>query len=214
MVEERTAELEEARWETLRCLALVSEYRDDQTYEHTQRVGRTSALLAEQLDLDPEFVALIRHASPLHDVGKVGMPDSILLKPAKLSEREFDVVREHAAAGARILGGSSSELLQLAEEIAATHHEWWDGTGYPNGLADEEIPLSGRIVAVADVFDALTHDRQYKVAWAVPAAVAEMERLSGVQFDPAVIQAFNQIDADKLAGRMPLEAPRLLRAVG
>jgi putative two-component system response regulator len=117
------------------------------------------ALLAEELGLDSAFVRLIRHAAPLHDVGKVGTPDSILLKPFGLVRRELEIVRGHASAGARILGDSSSELLRLAEEIAAAHYEWWDGSGYPNGLAGEAIPLSGRIVAVADVFDALSHDR-------------------------------------------------------
>ena len=213
-VAERTAELEEARWETLRCLALVSEYRDDQTYEHTQRVGRTSALLAEQLGLDAAFVALIRHAAPLHDVGKVGMPDSILLKPSRLSSREWETVREHAAAGSRILGQSKSQLLQLAEEIARTHHEWWDGSGYPDHLQGNAIPLSGRIVAVADVYDALTHDRPYKQAWPIDKAVTEIRRLSGLQFDPALVDAFNRLDADTLSGRTPIEKPRLLQVAG
>jgi PAS domain S-box-containing protein len=207
MVAERTAQLEEARWETLRCLALAAEYRDDQTYEHTQRVGRTSALLAEQLGLDAHFCTLIRHASPLHDVGKVGMPDSILLKPGKLTPEEMEIVRGHSAAGARILSGSSSDLLKLAEEIALTHHEWWDGNGYPNRQTGEEIPLSGRIVAVADVFDALTHQRPYKPAWSVADAVREMYRLTGSQFDPAVIDAFKQLDPDQLAGHTPFKKP-------
>ncbi len=214
LVTQRTAELEEARWETLRCLALVSEYRDDQTYEHTHRVGRTSAVLAEQLGFAPEFVTLIRHAAPLHDVGKVGMPDSILLKPSTLSSQELDIVREHAAAGARILGQSSSEVLRLGEEIAATHHEWWDGSGYPNGLRGEEIPVSGRIVAVADVFDALTHERPYKPAWPLGRSVAEMQRLAGLQFDPSVIDAFNHLDANVLAGPVSAEKSRALQAVG
>jgi cyclic di-GMP phosphodiesterase len=217
MVAERTAELADARWETLRCLALAAEYRDDQTYEHTQRVGRTAGLLAEQLGLDSEWCLLIRHAAPLHDVGKVGIPDSILLKPARLSPDEFAIVRGHAAAGARILSGSSSQLLKLAEEIAASHHEWWDGNGYPDGLAGEEIPLSGRIVAVADVFDALTHDRPYKLAWSIADSVAEMRRLAAVQFDPALIDAFLQLDPDQLAGHSALDtwldAPRHLHAV-
>lgn len=213
MVAERTAELEEARWETLRCLALVSEYRDDQTYEHTHRVGRTAALLAERLGLDPTFATLIRHAAPLHDVGKVGMPDSILLKPSKLSSREREIVREHAEAGARILGESSSEVLQLAEEIASSHHEWWDGSGYPHGLRGEAIPISGRIVAVADVYDALTHERPYKAAWTIGDSVEEMQRLSGLQFDPVVIDAFNQLDAHTLAGPAAIEKPRHLQAV-
>jgi PAS domain S-box-containing protein/putative nucleotidyltransferase with HDIG domain len=218
MVAERTRELADARWETLRCLALAAEYRDDQTYEHTQRVGRTAALLAEALGLDEEWCLLVRHAAPLHDVGKVGIPDSVLLKPGKLSEEELTIVRGHAAAGARILSGSSSRLLKLAEEIALNHHEWWNGQGYPGGLAGEGIPVSGRIVAVADVFDALTHDRPYKPAWTVTDSVAEMHRLSGLQFDPAVIDAFGQLDPDELAGRGAadtwLETPRHLRAVG
>ncbi len=214
LVAARTAELEEARWETLRCLALAAEYRDDQTYEHTQRVGRTAALLAERLGLDPRFIELIRHAAPLHDVGKVGIPDAILLKPSRLTPEEFDLVREHPAAGARILAASSSELLKLAQEIALSHHEWWDGSGYPSALAGDGIPLSGRLVAVADVFDALTHKRPYKGAWSVPDSVREMRRLAGLQFDPAVLDAFNQLDPDQLAGRVPYDTPRHLRAVG
>ena len=216
-VAERTTELEEARWDTLRCLALAAEYRDDQTYVHTQRVGRAALLLAEQLGLDPRWSTLIRHAAPLHDVGKVGIPDTILLKPAKLTPGEFEIVRGHAAAGARILGGSRSELLKLAQEIALSHHEWWDGSGYPNGLAGEEIPLSGRIAAAADVFDALTHERPYKHAWPVGDSVREMRRLSGLQFDPAIIDAFNQLNPYELAGHTRLDTlldrPRLLRAV-
>ncbi len=201
MVDARTAELEEARWETLRCLALAAEYRDDQTYEHTQRVGRTASLLAEQLGLDPKWCLLIRHAAPLHDVGKVGIPDSILLKPGKLTPQEFETVQGHAAAGARILSGSKSDLLILAEEIAASHHEWWDGSGYPDGAASDAIPLSGRIVAVADVFDALTHQRPYKSAWSVTDSVAEIQTLKVRQFDPDLVDAFGRLDPYQLAGR-------------
>lgn len=213
-VAERTAELEEARWETLRCLALAAEYRDDQTYEHTQRVGRTAALLGQTLGLDPTFCALLRHAAPLHDVGKLGIPDSILLKPSKLTPQEWDIVRGHAEAGARILSGSKSDLLQLAEEIALTHHEWWDGSGYPGRVAGGEIPLSGRIVAVADVYDALTHQRPYKPAWEIADAVIEMRKLSGRHFDPKIIDAFNQLDPDLLAAHgstdtQPQIQPRL-----
>jgi PAS domain S-box-containing protein len=212
-VARRTAELEDSRWETLRCLALAAEYRDDQTYEHTQRVGRTASLLADRLGLAAQFSDLIRHAAPLHDVGKLGMPDSILLKPGPLTPNELEIVRGHAAAGARILAGSSSALLQLAEEIAGTHHEWWDGTGYPAMLAGDRIPISGRIVAVADVFDALTHERPYKPAWSVADSVLEMQRLSGSQFDPAVIEAFNTLDHHEIAGS-PREPARRLTAVG
>ena len=200
-VAERTADLEEARRETLRCLALAAEYRDDQTYEHTQRVGRTSALLAEQLGLAPSYVELIRHAAPLHDVGKVGIPDSILLKPGRLTPDELTIVRRHAEAGNRILGGNRSPLLELAAEIALTHHEWWDGTGYPGRLAAADIPISGRIVALADVFDALTHHRPYKPAWSVADSLVELERLRGTQFDPDLLDAFAQLDPEQLVGR-------------
>ena len=219
-VAERTAELEDARWETLRCLALAAEYRDDQTYEHTQRVGRTSALVAEQLGLDKSFVELIRHAAPLHDVGKVGVPDSILLKPGKLTPHQFEIVRRHAESGARILAGSSSPLLNLAAEISLTHHEWWDGTGYPAELAGADIPISGRIVAIADVFDALTHDRPQQAAWSITDSLHEMERLRGRQFDPALLDAFAQLDPELLAGTSrerrhlaSVARPRLTQAV-
>ena len=141
------------------------------------------------------------------------MPDSILLKPGPLTPVELAVVRGHAAAGARILAGSSSSLLQLAAEIAASHHEWWDGTGYPENLSGSQIPISGRIVAVADVFDALTHERPYKVAWSVSDSVREMLRLSGVQFDPDVIEAFKALDHDQIAG-VEAEPARRLSAVG
>jgi PAS domain S-box-containing protein len=215
MVDVRTAELEEARWETLKCLALAAEFRDDQTFEHTQRVGLTVALLAEQLGLDPKLCLLLRHAAPLHDVGKLGIPDSILLKPGKLTPQEFEIVKGHAAAGARILSGSKSDLLILAEQIAASHHEWWDGSGYPDGVAGNAIPLAGRLVAIADVFDALTHQRPYKSAWSVPDSVAEIRRLKGRQFDPEIVDAFFCLDPAQLAGERPAElhtSPKL-RAV-
>jgi putative two-component system response regulator len=212
-VASRTVELEQARWETLRCLALAVEYRDDRTSEHTQRVGRTAGLLAAELGLDPRWCQLIRHAAPLHDVGKLGVPDSILLKPGKLTAQEWEIVRGHAAAGARILAGSTSDLLRLAEEIALTHHEWWDGSGYPGGLSGEEIPISGRLVAAADVYDALTHERPYKRAWSITDSVTEMSRLAGRQFDPAIIDAFSQLDPDQLAAREQSETRTLLRTV-
>jgi len=126
----------------------------------------------------------------------------------------MEIVRGHAAAGARILSGSSSALLQLAAEIAETHHEWWDATGYPHKLSGDAIPISGRIVAVADVFDALTHDRPYKLAWTVEDSVLEMQRLSGLQFDPAVIAAFNELDHEQLAGYVRPATVRHLSAVG
>jgi putative nucleotidyltransferase with HDIG domain len=187
-------QLEESRLETLNRLALAAEYRDDGTHQHTKRVARTAFLAARELGLSVADASLIRQAAPLHDLGKLSLPDAILLKPAKLSVPEYRKVKRHPAAGAAILSGSSSRVLRLAEEIALTHHEWWDGSGYPAGLVADRIPLSGRIVALADVFDALTHARPYKRPWSIAKAVAEIRRLAGRQFDPAVVEAFLQLD--------------------
>lgn len=188
-VQERTVALDAAQIETLERLARAAEYRDDDTGLHTHRVGRMAALLAAHLDLPMPDVERLRRAAPLHDVGKIGIPDHILLKPSRLSPDEFDVIKTHTTIGAGILAGSQSERLQLAEEIAITHHERWDGTGYPRGLGGTEIPIAGRIVAVADVYDALTHERPYKHAWTKEEAIAEIERQSGRQFDPQVVTA-------------------------
>ena len=192
-VRERTAELERARLEILERLARAAEYRDDNTGEHTRRVGESAAAIARALDLDAEDVELIRRAAPLHDVGKIGIPDEILLSPRRLTDDEFDVMKTHTHIGADLLGNSESSLLQFAEQIALTHHEWWDGSGYPKGLEAEEIPLTGRIVAVADTFDALTHSRPYKDAWSVEKAWRELDEFAGRQFDPTVIEAFGGV---------------------
>lgn len=200
-LEQQTARLVEARLETLRRLALAAEYRDDQTFEHTERVGQNAALLAEQLGLADREVSLIRQAAPLHDVGKLGISDTILLKPGSLTSDEFDEVKRHAELGAAILSGSSSEVLQLAEEIALTHHEWWDGSGYPSGLRGAAIPLSGQIVGLVDVFDALTHPRPYKEAWPLERAFGQIRALSGRQFDPCVVAAFEKLDVYTIGGR-------------
>ena len=141
----------------------------------------------------------MRLAAPLHDIGKLGVADAILLKSARLSEIELDVMRTHTTVGAAILAGSTSDVLQLAEQIALTHHEWWDGSGYPNGLSGSSIPSCGRIVALADVFDALTHARPYKEAWPVERAVEEVHLLRERQFDPDVVDAFDALDLDQLA---------------
>jgi PAS domain S-box-containing protein len=190
LVAERTRELDAARAETLRQLAIAAEYRDDETYQHTERVGHIAAKLALELGLPAGQVTLLRQAAPLHDVGKLAIPDCILLKAGKLTPDEFKVMKTHAALGSRLLSSGSSPVLQMAAVIAATHHERWDGVGYPNGLSGETIPLVGRIVAVADVFDALTHDRPYKSAWSVEDAIAEIGRGAGSQFDPRVVTAF------------------------
>ncbi|HEV7528818.1 MAG TPA: HD domain-containing phosphohydrolase [Solirubrobacteraceae bacterium] len=196
LVAERTRELDDARAETLRQLAIAAEYRDDETYQHTERVGHVAAKLARGLGLPAGQVTLLRHAAPLHDVGKLAIPDCILLKPGRLTPEEFEVMKTHAELGARLLSSGGSRVLQTAAVIAATHHERWDGTGYPKGLSGEGIPLVGRIVAVADVFDALTHDRPYKSAWSLQRACAEIERSAGSQFDPRVVAAFLALRSD------------------
>ena len=189
-VQQRTTELRESQIEILTRLARAAEFRDDDTGQHTQRVARTSALLARKLNLPLEQIELIQQAAPLHDVGKISIPDSILLKPSKLTDEEFTIMKSHAAAGAALLSDGHSDVVRVAERIAGSHHERWDGRGYPNQLADEAIPIEGRILTVADVFDALTHERPYKKAWPVAEAVAEIKRQSGHQFDPDIVEAF------------------------
>lgn len=188
-VRDRTRELESAQFEIIERLARAAEFRDDKTGQHTERVGQMAALLAKQVGLPDPQVSLIRRAAPLHDVGKIGIPDSILLKLGKLTSDEFALVKTHTTIGARILSGSRFTILRLAEEIAFNHHERWDGEGYA-GIAGAAIPLAGRIVAVADVFDALTQKRPYKAAWPVSEAVAEIDRQRGKQFDPTLVDAF------------------------
>jgi putative two-component system response regulator len=197
-VRERTRALEEAQMEIVERLAVAAEFRDDNTGQHTQRVGQMSALLAKQLGMADAQVSLVRRAAPLHDVGKIGVPDKILLKLGKLTEEEFAIVKTHTVIGARILSGGKFPLLRLAEEIAFSHHERWDGAGYA-GLSGTGIPLAGRIVAVADVFDALTQQRPYKPAWSIGEAIAEIERQRGQQFDPGVVDAFLRIVHDQQA---------------
>lgn len=189
-VAERTAELAEAQVEILSRLARAAEYRDDDTGQHTQRVARTSALLARALGLPEEHVLRIEQAAPLHDVGKIAVSDLILLKPGRLTDDELEIMRSHAVIGAAMLSAGRSDVVRIAERIAGAHHERWDGAGYPLGLEGEDIPLEGRILAVADVFDALTHARPYKKAWAVADAVEEIAAQAGRQFDPAVVDAF------------------------
>lgn len=191
-VRKRTLELEETQIEILERLALAAEYRDDDTGEHTQRVGQLSAQIAKALSLPETDVELIRRAAPLHDVGKIAIPDAILLKPGKLTPEEFEHMKTHTTLGAKMLSGGRFPLLQMAEDIALTHHEHWNGKGYI-GLQGESIPIAGRIVAVADVFDALTNERPYKKAWPRHEALEEIQRQSEQQFDPHVVQAFLEI---------------------
>ncbi len=192
-VRDRTRKLEKAQVEILERLALLTEYRDDATRQHTVRVGDLSAQIARRLGMPEDETDMLRLAAQLHDLGKAGLADALLLKPGKFTEEEREVMKAHTTIGANILSNGQSRLLQLAEEIALSHHERWAGGGYPHGLVGEAIPLSGRIVAVADVFDALTHDRPYKKEWTVDQAIAEIVRLSGEQFDPYVVEAFLRV---------------------
>lgn len=189
LVRRRTAQLQQAHLEILDRLGRVAEYRDDATGQHTDRVGHICGQLAQELGLPQDRVILISRTSPLHDLGKVAIADSVLLKSGPFDMSERETMRKHSALGAKLLSGGTSELVQMAEEIALFHHERWDGKGYPCGLEADEIPLTARIVAVADAFDALTHVRPYKEAWSVPAALEEIERERGGQFDPQVVDA-------------------------
>jgi HD-GYP domain-containing protein (c-di-GMP phosphodiesterase class II) len=184
-------QLQESQLQVIHRLARAAEYRDGETGEHTRRVGDLSADIATALGMPAEQLDLLREAAPLHDVGKIGIRDNILLKPGRLTADEFEEMKTHTTLGARMLaGGRGLPLLEMAEEIALTHHERWDGNGYPGGLAGAAIPLVGRIVAVADVFDALTHSRPYKDAWSLQDAVAAITAQAGRQFDPVVVKAF------------------------
>jgi putative two-component system response regulator len=197
-VEERTAELESARFDIVERLARAGEFRDDATGDHTRRVGITTGLLAERCGATAELVHDLELAAPLHDIGKLALPDAILLKPGRLTPDEFKLVETHTQVGAELLAGSSSKLLELAREIALTHHERWDGHGYPQRLARDAIPRSGRLTAIADVFDALTHPRPYKPAWTIDDAIDEMTSQRGRQFDPHALDEFLHLDHTSL----------------
>lgn len=182
-------ELEESEIELASRLALVAELVDYGDGEHVQRVGRTASIIAERLGLPAETVRLIRHAAPLHDIGKTAIPDHVLLKRDELSLEEWDLMKTHTTIGARMLTGSRSPILQMAEEIALYHHENWNGTGYTPGLAGEDIPLVARIVTVADVFDALTHERPHKPAWTTERSAEWIQSMRDSKFDPRVADA-------------------------
>jgi DNA-binding Xre family transcriptional regulator len=186
---------EAIRVDTLERLARAAEYRDDNSFDHTQRVAILAARLARGMGQDDHSVRLIRQAAPVHDLGKIAIPDSILLKPGALEPEEFEVVKTHSALGARVLEGSHSEVLGVAERIARSHHERWDGDGYPDSLTGHEIPLPARLVAVADVFDVLVHERPYREAWTVEDAAREIRSGAGLQFDPEVVGAFDAMGA-------------------
>lgn len=179
-------------------LAAAAERRDGETHSHTLRVGRAAALLAERAGLPAREVDLIRLAAPLHDIGKLGISDTILSKPAPLNSTEVAEMRRHTELGRRMLEGSGSGVLRLGAEIAFTHHEGWDGGGYPRGIEGERIPFAGRATAVADAFDAITHERPYKDASPIEEALLELRLGAGRQFDPTVVEAFLELDHDDL----------------
>lgn len=211
-VEERTRALAYAEIEVLERLARAAEYRDDETGQHTQRVGMVAAMLAESMGQSATEIEVLRLAATLHDVGKIGIPDRVLLKPDKLTAEELTIMKSHTTIGGEILAGSRFPVLQLARQIAICHHERWDGTGYPQAIAGESIPLAARITAIADAFDAMTHARPYKEAWPVDRAIKTIKQESGRQFDPMLASAFvSLITAEglqKLAHRLQAESAR------
>lgn len=190
MVQERTEELRNTRLQVVQRLGRAAEYRDEETGNHILRMSHISALLARSIGWDEASCELILHASPMHDIGKIGIPDAILLKPGKFEPEEWAIMQTHAEIGARLLDGDDSDLMRMAREIAISHHEKWDGSGYPHGLAGEAIPQAGRIAALADVFDALTSERPYKKAWAVEDAVKLIKDNSGSHFEPLLVEHF------------------------
>jgi putative two-component system response regulator len=204
----RKRELESTRIEMIERLALAAEYRDEETNEHNQRVGALSGRLAEAIGWTQEDAGLLRRAAAMHDIGKIGIPDALLRKPGALTESEQRVMRTHTSIGARILGGSHVPLLQLAETVAMSHHERWDGSGYPRGLRQYEIPLAGRIVAVVDAFDAMTNDRPYRAARPIAAALSVLREHAGRHYEPRLVDALERIvgsdpryDASSLVAR-------------
>ncbi|MBF0148168.1 MAG: response regulator [Magnetococcales bacterium] len=190
---DRESELLQTRIEIIRRLGQAAEYRDNETGFHIQRMSYYAALMGEGMGFSTQKQELLLHAAPMHDVGKIGIPDRILLKPGKLTAEEFSIMKTHTTLGAKLLDQEPSLLLRTAHTIALTHHERWDGAGYPNGLAQGDIPLMGRICSLADVFDALTSRRPYKLPWSVEAAVDEIDRNSGSMFDPAVVHVFHAV---------------------
>ena len=189
-VQERTKELLATRLEIINRLGVAAEYKDMETGKHIVRMSNICRIIAKGSGMDDEEVNLVYQASPMHDVGKIGIPDKILLKPGKLDPDEWEIMKTHTMIGAEIIGNYPSEIIQAARTIALSHHEKWDGTGYPKGKKGEAIPKYGRIAAIADVFDALTSKRPYKEAWSVDKSVQEIISLKGTHFEPALVDVF------------------------
>ncbi len=197
-VQERTRELEAIQFEILERLGLATEYRDEETGNHIKRMSRLCGLLGKSAGLTYKEYHILSRASTMHDVGKIGIPDTILQKPGKLTESEYETMKTHTTIGAKLLSGSEYELLQKAEIIALTHHEKWDGTGYNQGLKKEKIPLFGRITCICDVFDALISERPYKKAWPVQQAFDEIRKGRGAHFDPDLVDMFLELEPEIL----------------
>lgn len=192
-VRERTQQLVEAQLKIIECLGKAAEFRDNETGMHVVRMSRASQMLAAKMGLPEDKCEMILHASPMHDIGKIAIADNVLLKPGKLEGDAWEHMKSHAEVGAEILEGYDTDLMNMAAEIARTHHEKYDGSGYPKGLKGEEIPLHTRIVSVCDVFDALTSERPYKQPWPVKDAIQHLKSQSGRHFDPRVVQHFVEI---------------------
>jgi putative two-component system response regulator len=188
--------LESSHLDTIRRLATAAEFKDDDTGAHILRMSRVSSIIARAYGQDEKYCNLLEQASPMHDIGKIGIPDDVLKKPGKLTKAEWILMRKHPEYGANILSGSDVPVLQMAEEVALAHHEKFDGSGYPSNLQGEQIPLSARIVALADFFDALTMDRCYRPAFSDEKALAMLKESSGTHFDPNVVQAFFSVSND------------------
>ncbi|MCL1065281.1 two-component system response regulator [Shewanella olleyana] len=189
-VQQKTAEIAQNQLNVIRRLGRAAEYKDNETGMHVIRMSYYTHVLALAAGVNEADAEVLMNAAPMHDVGKIGISDAILKKPGKLDFEEFEEMKKHCEIGAEILGDKDSELMTIAQEVALTHHEKWDGSGYPNGLSGENIPLYGRIVAIADVFDALTSERPYKKAWTVEDAIALIEREAGSHFDPKLVPLF------------------------
>lgn len=189
----RAEALRQSRLQIVQCLGRAAEYKDNETGKHVIRMSLYAKALAQACGCAPEWVESLLHAAPMHDVGKIGIPDSVLLKPGALDPKEWAVMRSHPQVGADIIGEHHTAMLQMARTIALTHHEKWDGSGYPQGLVGRDIPLEARIVAVADVFDALTTVRPYKQAWSVDDALAYLREQAGRHFDPELVEHFLQL---------------------
>ncbi|GAA4898734.1 HD-GYP domain-containing protein [Ferrimonas pelagia] len=201
LVQQRTAELEQTRLHIIQCLGRAAEYKDNETGLHVIRMSHFAHRLAQAAGLSEPHCSLILNAAPMHDIGKIGIPDHILKKRARLDEEEWLVMRQHPQLGAEILGQLGSDLMQMASRIALTHHERWDGTGYPVGLKGDAIPIEGRIVAIADVFDALTSVRPYKPAWTIADTLEQIRAERGRQFDPSLVDHFLTLEPELVAIR-------------